>query len=195
MYFIIHCTDKPGSTKLRATNRPAHVDFLKKHRDSIFVAGPTLTQDGRPSSTCEVAASLGARWRGATSRCVRSTSVSSCQCLHCSAPSTRCLTLGAIGRRSGRPLAAAMATTLRITGVEGAAAHGMFHQASVHSSLPIAMHARRAHFGRHAQRTASGNVSSPAGCVRTPGAVLDQPFIRSAPRARRPHVVITPWAE
>ena len=46
MYFIIHCTDKPGSTKLRATNRSAHVDFLKKHRDSIFVAGPTLTQDG-----------------------------------------------------------------------------------------------------------------------------------------------------
>ena len=46
MYFIIHCTDKPGSDNLRATNRPAHVDFLKRHRDSIFVAGPTLTQDG-----------------------------------------------------------------------------------------------------------------------------------------------------
>lgn len=46
MHFIIHCTDKPGSANLRAINRPAHVDFLKRHRNSIFVAGPTLTQDG-----------------------------------------------------------------------------------------------------------------------------------------------------
>jgi uncharacterized protein YciI len=46
MYFIIHCTDKPSSANLRATNRPAHVDFLKRHRESIFVAGPTLSQDG-----------------------------------------------------------------------------------------------------------------------------------------------------
>ena len=50
MYFIIHCTDKPDSANLRATNRPAHVDFLKKHRHSIFVAGPTLTQDGEGMS-------------------------------------------------------------------------------------------------------------------------------------------------
>lgn len=46
MHFIIHCTDKPDSANLRATNRPDHVDFLKRHRDSIFVAGPTLTRDG-----------------------------------------------------------------------------------------------------------------------------------------------------
>jgi uncharacterized protein YciI len=46
MYFIIHCTDKPGNANLRTTNRPAHVDFLKRHRASVFVAGPTLTQDG-----------------------------------------------------------------------------------------------------------------------------------------------------
>jgi uncharacterized protein YciI len=46
MYFIIHCTDKPSSANLRATNRPAHVNFLKRHRESIFVAGPTLSQDG-----------------------------------------------------------------------------------------------------------------------------------------------------
>ena len=46
MYFIIYCTDKPSCANLRSTNRPAHVDFLKRHRDSIFVAGPTLTQDG-----------------------------------------------------------------------------------------------------------------------------------------------------
>jgi uncharacterized protein YciI len=46
MHFIIHCTDKAGSADLRAANRPAHVDFLKSHRDNIYVAGPTLTQDG-----------------------------------------------------------------------------------------------------------------------------------------------------
>jgi uncharacterized protein YciI len=46
MYFIIHCTDKPSSANLRATNRPAHVKFLKRYRESIFVAGPTLSQDG-----------------------------------------------------------------------------------------------------------------------------------------------------
>jgi uncharacterized protein YciI len=46
MYFIIYCTDKPGNANLRATSRPAHVDFLKRHRDNVFIAGPTLTQDG-----------------------------------------------------------------------------------------------------------------------------------------------------
>jgi uncharacterized protein YciI len=46
MHFIIHCTDKPDSANLRAINRPAHIDFIEKHRDRIFVAGPTLTEDG-----------------------------------------------------------------------------------------------------------------------------------------------------
>jgi uncharacterized protein len=46
MYYIIHCTDKPGSGNIRADNRPAHVDFLKSHRDNLYTAGPTLTDDG-----------------------------------------------------------------------------------------------------------------------------------------------------
>jgi uncharacterized protein len=46
MYFIIHCTDKPGADQVRADNRPAHVDFLKAHREAIYTAGPTLTDDG-----------------------------------------------------------------------------------------------------------------------------------------------------
>ena len=46
MHFIIHCTDKPDSNNLRAITRKAHIDFIERHRDSIFVAGPTLTQDG-----------------------------------------------------------------------------------------------------------------------------------------------------
>lgn len=46
MHFIIHCTDKPDSAHIRAENRPAHVDFLKSHRDNLYTAGPTLTDDG-----------------------------------------------------------------------------------------------------------------------------------------------------
>lgn len=46
MYFIIHCTDKPDSTNLRDITRTAHINFIERHRDSIFVAGPTLTEDG-----------------------------------------------------------------------------------------------------------------------------------------------------
>ena len=46
MHFIIHCTDKPDSTNLRSVTRKAHIDFIGRHRDSIFVAGPTLNEDG-----------------------------------------------------------------------------------------------------------------------------------------------------
>jgi uncharacterized protein len=46
MYFIIYCTDKPDSTNLRDITRTAHINFIERHRDSIFVAGPTLTEDG-----------------------------------------------------------------------------------------------------------------------------------------------------
>jgi hypothetical protein len=46
MHFIIHCTDKPGAAQLRANNRPAHVEYLKNNRASIFTAGPTLSDDG-----------------------------------------------------------------------------------------------------------------------------------------------------
>jgi uncharacterized protein len=46
MHFIIHCTDKPDSTNLRSVTRKAHIDFIERHRDSIFVAGPTLNEDG-----------------------------------------------------------------------------------------------------------------------------------------------------
>ncbi len=47
MYFIIHCTDKQGTAKVRADNRPAHVDFLKGHRANLYTAGPTLDDDGQ----------------------------------------------------------------------------------------------------------------------------------------------------
>ncbi len=47
MHFIIHCTDKPGGARIRADNRPAHIDFLKSHRDNLYTAGPTLEDDGQ----------------------------------------------------------------------------------------------------------------------------------------------------
>ncbi len=45
MHFIVHCTDKPGHGQVRADNRPDHVEFLKRHRDHIVIAGPTLDDD------------------------------------------------------------------------------------------------------------------------------------------------------
>ena len=46
MHFILFCTDKPDSTSIRAENRDAHIDFLKRHRANIYTAGPTLSEDG-----------------------------------------------------------------------------------------------------------------------------------------------------
>jgi uncharacterized protein YciI len=46
MHFIIHCTDKLGTSQVRADNRPAHIEFLKANRDNIYIAGPTLADDG-----------------------------------------------------------------------------------------------------------------------------------------------------
>ena len=46
MHYIIHCTDKPDSTRVRAENREAHIAFLKSHRSHLYTAGPTLGEDG-----------------------------------------------------------------------------------------------------------------------------------------------------
>ncbi len=46
MLFMLHCTDKPGSSELRPANRSAHLDYLEAHKDRIFVAGPLLGDDG-----------------------------------------------------------------------------------------------------------------------------------------------------
>lgn len=47
MLFSIHCFDKPGSSALRDANRPAHLDYLKRHEAQIRLAGPTLSDDGQ----------------------------------------------------------------------------------------------------------------------------------------------------
>ena len=50
MYFVISCTDKPGQPELRQANRSDHIEYLDRHSDSIFVAGPTLSDDGEAAN-------------------------------------------------------------------------------------------------------------------------------------------------
>ena len=46
MPFMIYCLDKPGHAHVRADNRAAHLDYLKKWSDKLIAAGPLLTDDG-----------------------------------------------------------------------------------------------------------------------------------------------------
>jgi len=45
MLFAIFHTDKPDSTDLRATNRPAHLEYLQTFNAHIVMVGPTLSDD------------------------------------------------------------------------------------------------------------------------------------------------------
>lgn len=46
MHFAIICADKAGSGETRKNARPAHLEYLEKHRPQILVTGPMLTEDG-----------------------------------------------------------------------------------------------------------------------------------------------------
>ena len=46
MLFLIHCIDKPDSAGIRGANRAAHLEYLDRHADRLFAAGPLLTDDG-----------------------------------------------------------------------------------------------------------------------------------------------------
>lgn len=46
MLFIVHCIDKPNSLDLRLATRPQHIEYIHEHEDNVFVAGPTLGDDG-----------------------------------------------------------------------------------------------------------------------------------------------------
>lgn len=46
MLFAILYKDKPYSGDIRATTRPAHLEYVKSFGDKVKVAGPTLTDDG-----------------------------------------------------------------------------------------------------------------------------------------------------
>ena len=47
MQFVIYCLDKPGSAQIRATNRPAHVEYLKQFSGQHVCTGPLLSDDGQ----------------------------------------------------------------------------------------------------------------------------------------------------
>jgi uncharacterized protein len=49
MLFAIFCIDKPNSSALRQSTRPAHLDYLKGFADKIALGGPLLTDDGQAS--------------------------------------------------------------------------------------------------------------------------------------------------
>jgi len=46
MFYVIHCIDKPGKTELRDAHRTAHLGYLTTYEDKVFLAGPTLSEDG-----------------------------------------------------------------------------------------------------------------------------------------------------
>jgi uncharacterized protein len=47
MQFAIYCKDKAGSAHVRADNRPAHLEHLKKYQSHLVCTGPLLTEDGQ----------------------------------------------------------------------------------------------------------------------------------------------------
>jgi len=48
MYFVLHCTDKPGRQELRLATRPSHLAYLQTYQSRIVLGGPLLDADGRP---------------------------------------------------------------------------------------------------------------------------------------------------
>jgi len=45
MLFAIICIDKPDGAPIRAENRPAHLDHLRRAADRIVLAGPFQSED------------------------------------------------------------------------------------------------------------------------------------------------------
>ena len=46
MPYAIQLIDKPGSAKLRAATRPAHLDYLVKHQNMLLAGGALINDDG-----------------------------------------------------------------------------------------------------------------------------------------------------
>lgn len=47
MYFHIQCKDKPNSMDLRMATRDKHLAYLKGFTDNLYLAGPTIADDGK----------------------------------------------------------------------------------------------------------------------------------------------------
>ncbi len=50
MPYAIQTADKPGSAALRASTRPAHLDYLKAHQHLLLAAGALIEDDGTGGS-------------------------------------------------------------------------------------------------------------------------------------------------
>ena len=48
MLYALICTDKPGSTELRASKRPEHLAYLSSLGEAMKFAGPFLDDAGSP---------------------------------------------------------------------------------------------------------------------------------------------------
>ena len=46
MPYAIQTIDKPNSAELRASNRPAHLEYLTAHQDKLLAAGALINDDG-----------------------------------------------------------------------------------------------------------------------------------------------------
>ena len=46
MFYIVLTTDKPNSAEVRASNRPAHLEYLQSFGEQLIAGGATLTDDG-----------------------------------------------------------------------------------------------------------------------------------------------------
>jgi uncharacterized protein YciI len=46
MPYAIQTVDKPGTANLRASTRPAHLDYLKAHQHVLLAAGALIDDDG-----------------------------------------------------------------------------------------------------------------------------------------------------
>lgn len=46
MYFAILCFDRPGVGELRERTRPAHLDYLKQHKEVMHIGGPLESDEG-----------------------------------------------------------------------------------------------------------------------------------------------------
>jgi uncharacterized protein len=46
MPYVIQTTDKPDHAHVRAAARPAHLEYLEKHKGKLLAAGALLNDDG-----------------------------------------------------------------------------------------------------------------------------------------------------
>ncbi|MDB5368260.1 MAG: hypothetical protein JWM77_4187 [Rhodospirillales bacterium] len=51
MLFHIQCVDRTDAGTLRPDTRPLHLAYLEKFVPRIVTAGPTLTEDGKPTGS------------------------------------------------------------------------------------------------------------------------------------------------